>query len=69
MRVIDDISVPQGFGFEACNALEQGDETDFELTWGAERRDLSAFVGRKIRLQIQAENATSLFSYRIGLKE
>jgi len=69
VRVIDDISVPQGYGFEACNALEQGDETDFELTWGAERRDLSAFVGRKIRLQIQAENATSLFSYRIGLKE
>ena len=66
VRVIDDISVPEGYDFAACNALERGDETDFELSWGAQRRDLSPLVGRKIRLHIQADNAASLFSYRTG---
>ena len=33
---------------------------------GAEQKDLSPFVGKKVRLHIQADNATSLFSYRFG---
>ena len=65
IRVIDDVSVPEGYDFADCNALERRDDTDCPITWGDEKRDLSRFVGRKIRLHIQADNATSLFSYRI----
>ena len=64
VRIIDDVSVPEGYDFAACNALESRDETDCPITWGAERRDLTPFVGKKIRLHIQADNATSLYSYR-----
>ena len=66
IRVIEDVSVPSGYSFEECNGLERGDETEFEITWGEERRDLTSLVGRKVRLHIQADNATSLFSYRFG---
>ena len=66
IRVIENVSVPNGYSFDECNGLERGDETDFEITWGKDRRDLSVFVGKKIRLQIKADNATSLFSYRFG---
>ena len=66
IRVIDDVSVPEGYDFADCNALERGDDTDCPITWGAEGRDLSPFVGRKVRLHIQADNATSLFAYRFG---
>ena len=64
IRVIDDVSVPEGYDFAACNALERRDDTDCSITWGEEKRDLSPFVGRKVRLHIQADNATSFFSYR-----
>ena len=64
IRVIDDVSVPEGYDFAACNALERRDDTDYAITWGAEQKDLSPFVGKKVRLHIQADNATSLFSYR-----
>ena len=66
IRVIENVSVPNGYSFDECNGLERGDETDFKITWGKDRRDLSVFVGKKIRLQIKADNATSLFSYRFG---
>ncbi len=66
IRVIENVSVPKGYSFEQCNGLERGDETDFEITWGKDRKDLSPFLGKKIRLHIQADNATSLFSYRFG---
>ena len=64
VRVIDDFAVAEGYDFDDCNGLENGDETDCEVTWGG--KDLSPFVGRKIRLHIEADNATSLFSYRFG---
>jgi hypothetical protein len=64
VRVIDDVSVPEGYDFTACNGLESRDETDCPITWGTEQRDLAPFVGKKIRLHIQADNATSLYSYR-----
>ena len=60
IRVIDDVSVPEGYDFAACNALERRDDTDYAITWGAEQKDLSPFVGKKVRLHIQADNATSL---------
>ena len=66
IRVIENVSVPRGYSLKECNGLERADETDFEVTWGKDRKDLSPFVGRKIRLHIQADNATSLFSYRFG---
>ena len=66
IRVIENVSVPNGYSFEECNGLVRGDETGFEVTWGKDRKDLSPFVGKKIRLHIQADNATSLFSYRFG---
>ena len=66
IRVIEEVSVPSGYSLEECNGLERGDETDFEITWGEDRKDLSPFVGKKIRLHIQTDNATSLFSYRFG---
>ena len=66
IRVIKEVSVPTGYSFEDCNGLKRADETDFEVTWGIDRKDLSSFVGQKIRLHIQADNATSLFSYRFG---
>ena len=66
IRVIDDVSVPEGYDFADCNALERRDVTDCPITWGDGHKDLSPFVGKKIRLHIQADNATSLFSYRFG---
>ena len=66
IRVIDDVSVPEGYDFADCNALERGDDTDCPITWGDEHKDLSPFVGKKIRLHIQADNATSFFSYRFS---
>ena len=66
IRVIDDVSVPEGYDFADCNALERRDDTDCPITWGEGKRDLSPFVGKKVRLHIQADNATSLFSYRMG---
>ena len=66
IRVIDDVTVPEGYDFDACNGLESRDDTDCPITWGEEKRDLSPFVGKKIRLHFQADNATSLFSYRFG---
>ena len=50
----------------SCNALESTDAIDCPITWGTEQRDPTPFVGKKIRLHIQADNATSLFSYRFG---
>ena len=47
VRVIADASVPEGFDFESCNGLSRGDETDCEITWGQERRDLTPFVGQE----------------------
>jgi hypothetical protein len=66
VRLIDDISVPEGFDFDSCNGLDCGDETNWEICWGTEQRNLSAFIGKKIRLHIRADNATSLYSYRTG---
>ena len=67
LRVIEDgVSIPDGYSFEECNGLERGDETDFEVTWGKDGKNLFPFVGKKIRLHIRADNATSLFSYRFG---
>jgi hypothetical protein len=66
IRVIDDVTVPEGYDFDACNGLESRDDTDCPITWGEEKRDLSPFIGKKIRLHFQADNATSLFSYRFG---
>lgn len=66
IRVIHDGAVAPGYAFEDCNGLEKGDETDFHVTWGPGRKDLSAFVGEKVRLHIQSDNATSLFSYRFA---
>ena len=66
IRAIEDVSVLSGYSFEECNGLEFGEDTDFEITWGKDQKTLSPFVGKKIRLHIQADNATSLFSYRFG---
>ena len=66
LRVVDGMEVPGGYSMEECNGLVRGDSTDFEITWGEERRDLAPFVGRKIRLHMQADNAASLYAYRIG---
>ena len=66
IRVIHDGAVAPGYAFEDCNGLEKGDETDFHVTWGPGRKDLSAFVGEKVRLHIQSDNATSIFSYRFA---
>ena len=38
--------------------LANGDETDCEVNWGG--KDLEPFVGRKIRLHIEIDNATNL---------
>ena len=64
MRVIDDFAVAEGYDCEACEGLEHGDETDCEVSWGG--KDLAPFVGRKVRLHIETDNATSLYSYRFG---
>ena len=66
VRVIAEASVPEGFDFDSCNGLARGDETDCEVTWGQERRDLTPFVGRSIRLHFRVDNATSLYAYRTG---
>ena len=66
VRVIDDVSVPEGYDFESCNGFERADAIDHPITWGDEERDLTPFVGRKVRLHFQADNATSLFAYRTG---
>ena len=65
VRVVDDVGVPEGYDFESCNGLERADATDCAITWGQER-DLTPFVGKKVRFHIQAQNATSLYSYRTG---
>jgi hypothetical protein len=64
VRVIDDVEVPEGYSMEECNGLVRDDSVDAPITWGSEHRDLTPFVGRKIRLHVQTDNATSLFSYR-----
>ncbi len=64
VRVIDDYSVPEGYDFAECNGLERGDEISQTITWGDEKRDLSPFVGKRVRLHLRADNATSFFSYR-----
>jgi hypothetical protein len=64
VRVIDDVEVPEGYSLEECNGLARGDRVDAPITWGDNHRDLRPFVGRKIRLHIQTDNATSLYSYR-----
>ena len=64
VRVVDDYTVPEGFEFDDCNGLDHDDLTSCEITWGADRRDLSQFAGRQVRLHIRSSNATSLFSYR-----
>ena len=64
VRVIDDFAVAEGYDFEACEGLEHGDETDCDVSWGG--KDLAPFVGRKVRLHIETDNATSLYSYRFG---
>ena len=64
VRVIEDFTVAEGYGFDDCAGLENGDETDCELSWGG--KDLAPFVGRKVRLHIETDNATSLYSYRFG---
>ena len=64
IRIIDDVEVAKGYSFEECNGLVHDDSIRAEITWGAERRDLSPFIGRKVRLHIQTDNATSLYSYR-----
>jgi hypothetical protein len=56
--------VPEGYDFDACNGLERGDEISQTITWGDEKRDLSPFVGKRVRLHLRADNATSFFSYR-----
>ena len=66
VRLIDDFSVPEGYDFADCNALTHSDETDGAITWGADQRDLTPFVGKKLRLHLRTDNATSLFSYRFG---
>ena len=66
VRIIDDMEAPKGYSFEECNGLVENDSVHGGITWGEERRDLSPFVGRKVRLHIQTDNATSLYSYRIS---
>ena len=66
VRVVVDTEVPEEFTFEACNGLVRDDQTDFEITWGPDRKNLSHFAGRKVRLHIQADSPTSLYSYRFG---
>ena len=65
-RVVCDTQVPEGFSIEDCNGLVRDDQTDFELTWGEERRNLSEFKGGKVRLHIQADAPANLYSYRFG---
>ena len=64
VRVIDDIEVADGYSLEDCNGLVHDDRVDTLITWGDDGRDLAPFVGRKVRLHIQTDNATSLYSYR-----
>ena len=66
LRIIDGLEVPRGYSLEECNGMVRDDSTDFEVTWGEERRDLTPFIGSKIRLHLQADNAASLYSYRTG---
>ena len=66
VRVVVDAEVPVEYTFESCNGLVRDDQTDFEITWGPQRKDLSPFVGHQVRLHIQADAPTSLFSYRFA---
>jgi hypothetical protein len=66
VRVVCDTEVPEEYTFDACNGLVRDDQTDFCLTWGADRENLARFVGREVRLQIQSDAPASLFSYRFG---
>jgi len=63
-RVICGDEAPSEFSLEECKGLARGDQTGFELTWGHEGRNLAPLVGRQVRLHFQAENATSLYTYR-----
>ena len=66
VRVIDDFAAPEGYDLDLCNGLENTDRTGCPITWGADGKDLTPFVGRQVRLHIEADNATSLYSYRFG---
>ena len=66
IRVLHGGAVVPGYSLQECNGLVKGDNTDFRITWGWNRKNLSSFVGKKVRLHIQSDNATSLFSYRFA---
>ena len=64
VRVVDDYTVPEGYGFDACNGLQHADQFEAPITWGEASRDLSPFLGKKVRLHFRADNAASLYAYR-----
>ena len=69
IRILHDGAAAPGYSFEECNGLEKADETDFPVTWGPGQKDLAPFAGKKVRLHIQSDNATSLFSYRFAVAD
>jgi hypothetical protein len=66
VRVVTDVEVLEGFTFESCNGLVRDDQTAFEVTWGPDRENLGRFVGKQVRLHIQADAPCNLYSYRFG---
>jgi hypothetical protein len=66
VRVVCDSEVPEEYTFESCNGLVRDDLTDCPITWGEDRRSLARFDGQEVRLHIQSDAPTSLFSYRFG---
>ncbi len=66
VRVVCDAEVPEGFELEDCNGLKRDDQTDFEISWGPGRADLTRFVGTEVRLHFQADGPGVLYSYRFG---
>lgn len=66
VRVVTDVEVFEGFTFKSCNGLVCDDQTDFEVTWGPDRKNLDAVVVKEVRLHIQADAPCVLYSYRFG---
>ena len=64
VQIVDDTRIPPGYSFDECHGLHHEDRTAFEVTWGEAGRDLTPFVGRKVRLHFRAANAASLYAYR-----
>ena len=66
VRVVCDTEVPEEYTFESCNGLVRDDQTNCCVTWGEDRKNLARFNGQEVRLHIQSDAPTSLFSYRFG---